>query len=345
MGYCGTAASKASAQAYESCGVAQGLLDYPGAPVPDDSQYRLVALRNKPAGAPQDFPAVCEAMLRARGLIYWKNNPGDCGAPPPPQGFSSGQIVGLSGAAASGVVGGLGAVGTISGAATLGISTAVTLAVAGIESVFAHHAQAVANEQATICAVAGYFNPLIRQIDAAVRSGQISPSQGVTYMQQVAQQAINGLAGIVKTCNASCVYQAILKAHIDFANYFYNAIAPSQIYPNNPGSAPTTYGTPPGGVTANGTMPNPAPPVRATAANVYAPAIPNSSPPLISNALLPGPSNTSSYLNTGYNQQTGQSAQAADVPPVNWSMWAALAAIVAAFVAVLSFAGKRTAAA
>lgn len=331
-----------------------GLYGYPGPNVPDDSQYAIVARRNKPASAPSDFPIACEAMLRARGLIYYKNNPGDCGAPPPVAGFGSGQIVGLSGTAASGVIGGLGAAGAISGAATLGIGTAITLAVAGIEGIFAHHAQAVANEQSTICAVAGYFNPLIKQIDNAVRSGAITASEGVVFMQQIAQQAINGLSSIMKVCNAACVYVGVLKAHIDFVSYFYPKISPPiSIGANNPGGAPDYFGTPPGGVTvSSNTVTNgpPTPPLRSQPGNQYLPAGPSAytgtGAPLTSNMLLPGSVLAPDYLNRGYNQQTGQSAQRADVASTtNWGMWAALAAIVAAFVAVLGVMGRSRVAA
>jgi hypothetical protein len=329
-----------SAQAYESCGApAQGLYSYPGGtggfPGFDDNQYAIVARRNKPAGAPASFAAVCEAMLRARGIIYWKNNPGDCPAPVGASGFGSGQIVGLSGHAASGILGGLGAAGVLSGPATLGIGTAVSLAVAGITDIFAHHAQAVANEQSTICQVAGYFNPLVKQLDSAVATGQISPSQGISYMQQICQQAASGLAGIMKSCNAACVYQGVLRAFADLASYFYPAIAPAAPIQARPGQAPDGAGTLPGGVLVTSGNAAPAPPVRTLPANTYAPTVPNSSRAITSPYNLPGPLNTSSYLNTGYNQQTGQSAQAMPVSPVDWTMWAAIATIIVAIIAVI----------
>lgn len=336
--------STSSAQAYEDCGApAQGLFAYPGPPFPSDvqSQYSIVALRNKPSGAPSGFSAVCEACLRSRGLIYWKTSPGDCPAPVAPSGFTSGQIVGLSGNAASGVIGGLGAVGAISGAATLGIGAAVSFAVSGLEELFTHHAQAVATEQQTICAVAGYFNPLLKQIDTAVSSGEISADQGVTYVKQVANQASSGLAGILKSCNAACVYQAILRAHADFAAYLYPRITPiSMISASAPGSAPITPNNPPGAVPDSGASV----PIRSTAGNTYAPSIPGSAPNLTANSLLPG-SNAPDNLNAGYIQQTGQSAGLADVPPkgINWTVIAAIASVAVAFVTLLSFSNKAAA--
>src|ERR671922_2803050 len=102
-------------EAHENCGAPpMGLAGYPG-PFSSpqlDNQYKVVAQRNKPSGAPSSFLVACEASLRARGIIYYKTNPGDCPRPTgPSSGIGGGQIVGLSGMAASGAIGGLGAAG------------------------------------------------------------------------------------------------------------------------------------------------------------------------------------------------------------------------------------------
>jgi hypothetical protein len=288
-------------------------------------------MQSMPAGAPKGYPVVCEAMLRAGGFIYYKSSPGDCGTPPQVSGIQSGQIVGLSGQAASAGIGVIGAAGIISGPATAGIGTAVSLAAAGITEIFTHHAQAVKNEQSTICAVAGYFNAAKKQVDTACYTGQITADQAVTYLIQIANQAKTGLASIQKKCNAACVYQGIAQAFINFARTYYDSLSPltgPQL--QAPGAPPSGWGTPPGGVTvAPG---NPAPPqtTRSTFASTYLPAVPNTAPPLIANANLPG-SNAPDYLNMGYNQQSGQSGQRADVPPsnTNWVAIGAIASVIA----------------
>ena len=169
------------------------------------------ATQTKPPGSNSSYAAGCEASLRARGLIYYKNAPGDCGSPTPP-GSAIGvpQIVGLGGSAGSGAVAGLGAAGILAGPATLGITAAISVGVGVLESIIGHHGAAVANEQATICAVMNYFNPLIRQIDAAVAGGSISSDEGITYLQQVVNSAKSGLNAIRKVCNAACFYQGFL---------------------------------------------------------------------------------------------------------------------------------------
>lgn len=324
-----------SAQAYENCGAPpQGLYSYPGGfTSPNlDGQYAIVAKRNTPPGAPSSFAMVCEACLRARGLIYWKSTPGDCPKPTASTGIGGGQVVGLSGQAAAGVLGGVGAL------AIPGVGPALSVAVAGLTELFTHHTQAVQTEQSTICAVAGYFNPLLRQIDAAVKAGTITDQEGIKYVQQFANQAIAGLQSIYKPCNAACVYQAILRAHADFVGYFYPVLSPlDQLTANRPGQAPSTINAPGSVIDAHGV-----PPLRSTSdpSFAYQPAILNSSPLLTPNSVLPsGCMVCSDYLNLGYNQQTGQSGGYADAPPTvgtNWVKWGAIAAIIAAIVAVVA---------
>lgn len=352
-----------SIQAYQNCEApAEGLLPYPGMPglTGDvDAQYDIVSTRNTPGGLTTVaqkalFKVGCVASLRARGLLYSKATPGDCGRPSSMvQGFSSGQIAGLSGTAASGVIGGLGAAGVLSGAATLGIGTAVTLAVAGISEIFSHHAQAIANEQSTICSVANYLNGLIQQIDAEVASGRITYDQGVTYMKQITNQALTGLSSIASGTNAAVWFSGTVRAHADFASWLYPRISPAFMAAQAPGSSPSTPNNPPGAVPDAGataplrSMPDPGyayqpaiPPGSVPALGNAAPIVRSSAPPLTPNSILPSGvpyGNPSDYLNIGYNQQTGQSAQYADVPPTttNWTLIGI--AVIAGIVAIVVF--------
>lgn len=306
---------------------------------PNAGVIRAAVAQSIPSGIPDKkaYSNACEAMLRAGRLFYQKSSPGDCGSPSAFPGIGSGQIVGLGGQGASGLVGAFGAAGIIGGAATMGITTAISVAVAGIEDIFAHHAQAVANEQSTLCRVLLYFNPAKQAIDAAVYSGQISPDEGTAYFKQVIQSAKTGLSSILKVCNAACWYIGYLNAFSFYAITWYDSIAPVGIvYAQAPGGAPSSIGTPPGGVTVAPGNPAPPPPVRSLPQNTYLPSIQPSAPPLASNNQLPGNPVAPDYLNRGYNQQTGQSAQAADVPPsnINWTMIAALVGVITLLVLV-----------
>lgn len=336
-----------SAAAYENCsGPPAGGFAYPGpatlAAIPNvQAQIGIVAARNKPPGLSwPNWPLSVEVVIRARGITYYKQTPGDCGSgAATPTGFGSGQIVGLSGQAASGIVGGLGAAGTLAAPATFGISAAVEVAVAGIEDIFAHHATAVANEQATECAMQNYLNPIIRKIDAAVASGQISDQDGIAYMTQVGNQAINGLQSIVKPGNLAYGTIGLIKSLMDFASFYYPLLSPiSAFTANRPGQPPSAFSgiTPPGGVVDG----NATPPIRSTSdpGFAYTPAIIPSAPALTPNKVLPsGCSICPDYLNQGYSQETGQSAQYADVPPsgINWTAIAAIATIVLILITVL----------
>jgi hypothetical protein len=215
------------------------------------AQCSTVAARHVPSGAPSDFVTVCTASLIARGIIYFKSTPGDC--PQPTQlGITDAQITGLAGSAASaGAQIGLSVAGiaSMAGAVLPGIGVAVT----AISAIFNAHAQAVANEQATICAVAGIINQVFATYDSAVRRGLISPSTAYAGMQTYLNQVNGQLQSIYKSCNASCVYQGILAAHADFVESYYPQIAPPQISAHAPTAAPATIvPTSPGGVVGVG---------------------------------------------------------------------------------------------
>lgn len=242
--------SKWSVQQWLAGAVACGLAGRQSVTDPFASLYPTIAQRNMPASSPaglDHFTVVMTASLIARGIIYFKNSPGDCGASTPVN-LADATLAKTGGSVASaGLSIGLGAAGIgglAAGGATLGLSVAITAVVA----IFAHHDQAVANEQATICKVAGIVNQVIPQIDAAVRSGAISPSDGAGYIKNFVGQVNGQLGTIEKTCNAACFYQGILNAHADFATSYYAALAPSQVSPIAPMSAPTSNGMAPGGV-------------------------------------------------------------------------------------------------
>lgn len=234
-------------QSWEQVGVAQGLKPYnPNDPFA--SYYPVVAQRNVPPGAdPASFAERCEACLRARGIIYKKNNPGDCGTPIPLD-TSQLQDLSLASSAASDTTSALATFGVLSGAATAGIGTAIAIGAGVISELFTHHAQAVKTEQDTACAVAGIFNQLCSYLDANVAAGKIEPSDAVSIMSNYVSQLIGQLASIEKTCNLACYMDGWLKAHVDFAGIYYPAIFPGNVphalSPSNPASSPISSGSP-----------------------------------------------------------------------------------------------------
>lgn len=219
------------------------------------AQCATVAQRNVPPGAPASFVMTCTASLIGRGIFYWKQNPGDCGANYPLD-LTNASLTGSAGSIAASIAGSF-------GASIPGLGAAVQ----AIESIFAHHAQAVQTEQTTICQVASVINKVLAYYDDIVRRGLISPSTAYTAMQQYLAQVNAKLQTIYKSCNASCVYIGILAAHADFVKTYYPAIAPVQVAAHAPGAPPAVNGTRPGGVIqVGGALPSiwtPAPPTPA----------------------------------------------------------------------------------
>lgn len=196
------------------------------------SDAQTCAQNAKPPGSPADFVVVCTAQLMARGIIYYKQAPGDCGSPTQIDPSTEDIAVGI---------------GSMVGSQIPGIGPFV----AGIGSIFgafgAAHQQAVETEQATICKVAGLVNQLFAYYDALVRAGKVSPSVAYTGIQSFISQLNAQLQTIYKSCNASCVYQGVLSAHAAFVQIYYPAIAPVSFFQTKPASPPSQWGTNPGG--------------------------------------------------------------------------------------------------
>jgi len=214
-----------------------------------------VAQNSVPTKAPSTFVTACTGSLIIRGILYFKSNPGDCGTGTK-LGLQDAQLTELAGGAASAalktastIAGAASGIASIAGAALPGIGVAVS----AITQIFANHAAAVANEQTVICQVAGVINQVIPFYDNLVRSGQISPNTAYAGMQNYFNQVIEQLDGIQKSCDAACVYIAILQAHSTFVEKYYPLIAPVSAAPKAPGSPPVTA-TPnaPGAVQVNG---------------------------------------------------------------------------------------------
>lgn len=197
---------------------------------------RTVAMRNTPAGAPADFVDFCTSCLIVRGLTAQHKIPGDC-ARATGVDFSNVQIT--QGAGQIGA-----SIASMVGASLPGIGAAISL----ISSIFAHHDQAVANEQNVICQVSGVINQVLTYYDAQVKSGALDPASAYKGMQSFLAQANAQLSTIYKKCNASCVYGGVIAAHADFVQSYYPLIAPVQAGAHAPGAAPSSTGTTPGGV-------------------------------------------------------------------------------------------------
>lgn len=302
-----SSSSQSAVIAYMKYGAAQGLKAYnPNDPFA--SYYPVVSQRNMPLQATSKnnggFLVICEGMLRARGLIYYKKSPGDC---PQQNVFSSaanpsGELsdLKLGASAASGVSSAIGAIGVISGPATLGIGLGISVGAQAIAQIFTHHAQAVQTEQETICAVTSIFNQVIAALDKGVQNGTVDASDAVSIMGNYAQQANAQLETIEKTCNAACYYQGLINAQVDFAGIYYPKISPniSSGNPSNPSTQSSVSASPLGAPT---TPNEPGIAISPTVANRN--PVPSSTPHAVqsinASTFTPATSNTLLYVMIG----------------------------------------------
>ena len=221
-------------------------------PNPGSNLFKTVTLRNNPA--PGDEIATgwwyetVAAQLCARGLLYVSSVSGNSctGGAPLPRSSAAAAGVGSAGSLARVGISSVGAISSVGGPASLGFAAAGTalssvlgyatlglgLALGPLMAIIQHHGQAVQAEDNTICSVATSANQIIPQIDQAVASGSITAGQGIQAMValvtqlNVQLQTVSGKGSGGHPCNAGCVYQAWLKAHLDFSNTFYVDLSP-----------------------------------------------------------------------------------------------------------------------
>jgi len=184
----------------------------------------LVAMYAKPQqsyyGTARGNDAGIEAILRARQLLYYKKNLGDCGttteisASALQKGAKGGLLAAgtLTSLASAGVFGGAaGATGVAAEVSSVAVSGAFAAATAGIGlalvpvfAILAHHKQAVAKEQASLCEVVGFVNSGF----PAIRDANVDWQTKKNYFNQIADQAVGALASVTQDsgskCNAGC---------------------------------------------------------------------------------------------------------------------------------------------
>jgi hypothetical protein len=161
------------------------------------------------AGASSSNYTMCLTMtfLAARRMQYWKVVPGDCSS-------AGTQVVNTSGQVEVGVQRGL-----ATGAAVdpEPISRGILAGVAAIFGGFtAAHAQAVASEQNTLCAVSQSFNYVATQLEEAVSAGQLDTANASSIMEQAIIKFNAQLNPIKSGQNAAWGYQIAMTALKNF---------------------------------------------------------------------------------------------------------------------------------
>jgi hypothetical protein len=162
------------------------------------------------AGASSSNFSMCLTMmfLASRRMEYWKVNPGDCGSP-------GTQVLGSTFKIETGVIAGL-----RTGAAVdpEPISKGILAGVAAIFGGFtAHHAQAVATEQQTLCGVSNAWNYVADQLEQGLAAARISAVQASGILENAYSQLNPQLNAIKKGQNAAWGYQIAMTALKSFS--------------------------------------------------------------------------------------------------------------------------------
>lgn len=192
-----------------------------------DAQYQQCASDNVPAGQGNvaAWKFLCVACLKSRSLLYCVTTPGDSYQGSSNASLALGSQIGSSaisgGAAIAGVLGA--ASSTLLAGVTFGAGAILT----AIVDIYQHHAQAEARQAQMLSALCPAATQAIQQIDAAVASGQVTPSAAIAALQQIYTQFSAQTAPYTKSCNAFCGYRAILKAMVACSTWLYQVTAPA----------------------------------------------------------------------------------------------------------------------
>lgn len=124
------------------------------------------------------------------------------------------------------------AAGLAAGPLTAGISIAVASVVAIFSTIFSHHAQAVAKEQAAECALVPAANNYLNIIQQAVASGQQTPAQGIAALQSLQSDFESQISSVMKntssSCNAGCVIYKMLEGIVAYQTSVFQDLAAAQ---------------------------------------------------------------------------------------------------------------------
>lgn len=164
-----------------------------------DATLKMLCARVGVPSSQTWVPCLVAAFILTRRVIYFKVQPGDCGANVRPGPGTTGQVaIGIGSAAI---------------ADPEPISKGVLTGISSIFGAFtAHHQQAVMTEQATLCDVAVKYNGAAETLEQMVSSGQYDPDTAAQVLSQIVSSLISEMAPIRKTCNAACGFTYALQA-------------------------------------------------------------------------------------------------------------------------------------
>jgi hypothetical protein len=201
----------------------------PSDPLSDTYQSIMAAVvtKDNPSGNVAAWKALCEACLRARGLLYCSNTPGDCGTTR--QSVNQAALTNLQTLGVTGTIAGqgikigseiaslAGAGGTLLSGVTFGASALLS----GILTILQKHAQAEQNQATVLCQLCPQVTAAIIATDAAIYAGSDSQSAGIANVQEIAAQFRTAVTPFTHGADAFAGYAAICDALAMESSYLY----------------------------------------------------------------------------------------------------------------------------
>jgi hypothetical protein len=118
-----------------------------------------------------------------------------------------------------------GAIGQVAAKSLLGSIPIIGNALGSLTGIFgAHHAAAVKQEQAILCANVPGIQAFLRSVDAAVAQGA-DANLAIQAMESAYSAFVSRTAPIFKNCNAACCYRKYVRAAIEFRKLNFALIA------------------------------------------------------------------------------------------------------------------------
>ena len=221
-------------------------LGAPSAPVTGNAD----TITNSLAPFPSDGAkkAVHDAAETGRIPDYYRKTPGDCGVGSSGPGLQT-QLGVATASALAQSAGSAVKIGTKALNAVPVVGPIVSSVLSLITAPFQHHAQAVQNEQNTLCIAVPDANNFLAVVDQYVNSGQWDHVTAVQEMENGFTAWKREVAAILKDtsgqCNAACVYEKAFRAAIEKRKLDYQQIEAQQssVSKNLPASVVSAVGS------------------------------------------------------------------------------------------------------
>jgi hypothetical protein len=201
----------------------------PSDPLADTYQTIMAAIvtKDSPSGNVAAWKALCEACLRARGLLYCSNTPGDCGTTH--QATNQAALSNLQTLGVTGQIAGTGikigsevaSLAGAGGALLSGVTFGASALLQGILAIFQNHAAAEQKQATALCQLCPQVTAAIIATDAAIYAGSDSQSAGIANVQTVAAQFRAAVAPLTHGEDAFAGYAAICDALAMQSSYLY----------------------------------------------------------------------------------------------------------------------------